>query len=86
MGKTLIIQPVTRIEGHARITIELDDSGNVSDTKVSIMELRGFERFCIGKPVEEMPRITTRICGVCPWSHHLASAKTTDVIFGVDPP
>jgi len=86
MGKTLTIQPVTRIEGHARITIELDDSGNVSDTKVSIMELRGFERFCIGKPVEEMPRITTRICGVCPWSHHLASAKTTDVIFGVDPP
>jgi len=86
MGKTLIIQPVTRIEGHARITIELDDSGNVSDTKVSIMELRGFERFCVGKPVEEMPRITTRICGVCPWSHHLASAKTTDVIFGVDPP
>ncbi len=86
MGKTLIIQPVTRIEGHARITIELDDSGNVSDTKVSIMELRGFERFCVGKPVEEMPRITTRICGVCPWSHHNASAKTTDVIFGVDPP
>jgi F420-non-reducing hydrogenase large subunit len=86
MGKTLTIQPVTRIEGHARITIELDDSGNVSDTKVNIMELRGFERFCIGKPVEEMPRITTRICGVCPWSHHLASAKTTDVIFGVDPP
>jgi len=86
MGKTLIIQPVTRIEGHARITIELDDAGNVSDTKVSIMELRGFERFCVGKPVEEMPRITTRICGVCPWSHHNASAKTTDVIFGVDPP
>ena len=86
MGKTLVIQPVTRIEGHARITIQLDDTGNVSDTKVSIMELRGFERFCIGKPVEEMPRITTRICGVCPWSHHLASAKTTDVIFGVDPP
>ena len=86
MGKTLVIQPVTRIEGHARITIQLDDTGNVSDTKVSIMELRGFERFCIGKPIEEMPRITTRICGVCPWSHHLASAKTTDVIFGVDPP
>ena len=86
MGKTLVIQPVTRIEGHARITIQLDDTGNVSDTQVSIMELRGFEKFCIGKPVEEMPRITTRICGVCPWSHHNASAKTTDAVFGVDPP
>lgn len=86
MGKTLVIQPVTRIEGHARITIQLDDTGNVSDTRVSIMELRGFERFYIGKPVEEMPRIPTRICGVYPRSHHLASAKATDVVFGVDPP
>jgi len=86
MGKTLTIQPVTRIEGHAKITIMLDDAGNVSDTQVNVLELRGFEKFCIGKPVEEMPRITTRICGVCPWSHHLASAKTTDAIFGVDPP
>jgi F420-non-reducing hydrogenase large subunit len=86
MGKTLIIQPVTRIEGHAKITIKLDDAGNVSDTQVNVIELRGFEKFCIGKPVEEMPRITTRICGVCPWSHHLASAKACDAIFGVDPP
>ena len=86
MGKTLTIQPVTRIEGHARITIQLDDAGNVSDTQVNVLELRGFEKFCIGKPVEEMPRITTRICGVCPWSHHNASAKTTDAVFGVDPP
>ena len=86
MGKTLTIQPVTRIEGHAKITIQLDDAGNVSDTQVNVIELRGFERFCIGKPVEEMPRITTRICGVCPWSHHNASAKATDAVFGVDPP
>lgn len=86
MGKTLTIQPVTRIEGHAKITIQLDDAGNVSDTQFSVIELRGFEKFCIGKPVEEMPRITTRICGVCPWSHHNASAKTTDAIFGVDIP
>ncbi|MGB2765302.1 MAG: Ni/Fe hydrogenase subunit alpha [Candidatus Aminicenantaceae bacterium] len=86
MGKTLTIQPVTRIEGHAKITIQLDDAGNVSDTQVNVLELRGFEKFCVGKPVEEMPRITTRICGVCPWSHHNASAKTTDVIFGVEPP
>jgi len=86
MGKTLTIQPVTRIEGHAKIKIELDDAGNVSDTQVNVIELRGFEKFCIGKPVEEMPRITTRICGVCPWSHHNASAKATDAVFGVDPP
>jgi len=86
MGKTLTIQPVTRIEGHAKITIQLDDAGNVSDTQVNVLELRGFEKFCIGKPVEEMPRITTRICGVCPWSHHNASAKATDAVFGVDPP
>jgi F420-non-reducing hydrogenase large subunit len=86
MGKTLTIQPVTRIEGHAKITIQLDDTGNVSDTQVNVLELRGFEKFCIGKPVEELPRITTRICGVCPWSHHNASAKATDAVFGVDPP
>ena len=86
MSKTLTIQPVTRIEGHAKIIIDLDDSGNVSDTKVSVIELRGFEKFCIGKPVEEMPRITTSICGVCPMSHHLAAAKATDAVFGVTPP
>jgi len=85
MGKTLRIQPVTRIEGHAKITIQLDDTGNVSDTQFSVLELRGFEKFCVGKPVEEMPRITTRICGVCPWSHHNASAKATDAVFGVEP-
>ena len=86
MGQTLTIQPVTRIEGHARITIQLDDTGNVSDTQVNVLELRGFEKFCLGKPVEEMPRITTRICGVCPWSHHNASAKACDAVFGVEPP
>lgn len=86
MGKTLVIQPVSRIEGHAKITIQLDDAGNVDDARVNVIELRGFERFCVGKPVEEMPRITTRICGVCPWSHHLASAKATDAVFGVEPP
>lgn len=85
MGKTLTIQPVSRIEGHAKVLIHLDDAGNVSDTQVNVIELRGFEPFCIGKPVEEMPRITTRICGVCPWSHHLASAKATDAVFGVEP-
>ncbi len=86
MSQTLVIQPVSRIEGHAKVTIQLDDTGNVHDTRVNVIELRGFEKFCIGRPVEEMPRITTRICGVCPWSHHLASGKATDAVFGVDPP
>lgn len=85
MGKTLVIQPVSRIEGHAKITIQLDDAGDVADARVNVIELRGFEKFCVGKPVEEMPRITTRICGVCPWSHHLASAKANDAVFGVEP-
>jgi len=86
MGKEIVIQPVTRIEGHAKVTIQLDDSGNVSDTMVHVVELRGFEKFCTGRLVEELPRITTSICGVCPWSHHLASAKACDAVFGVEIP
>ncbi len=86
MGEKIVIQPVTRIEGHAKVTIQLDDGGNVQDTWVNVIELRGFERFCIGKPVEELPRIVTSICGVCPWSHHLASAKACDAVFGVEIP
>ncbi len=86
MGERIVIQPVSRIEGHAKVTIQLDDAGNVADTKVNVVELRGFEKFCIGRPVEELPRIVTSICGVCPWSHHLASAKTNDAVFGVEPP
>ncbi len=86
MGEKIVIQPVTRIEGHAKVVIELDDDGNVKDSRVHVIELRGFERFCIGKPVEELPRIVTSICGVCPWSHHLASAKACDAVFGVQIP
>ncbi|MCL6097542.1 MAG: Ni/Fe hydrogenase subunit alpha [Bacteroidetes bacterium] len=86
MGKRIIIQPVSRIEGHAKVTIQLDDLGNVADTRVNVVELRGFEKFCIGRPVEELPRIVTSICGVCPWSHHLASAKANDAVFGVTIP
>lgn len=86
MGKKIVIQPVSRIEGHAKVIIQLDDYGNVSDARVHVVELRGFERFCIGRPVEELPRIVTSICGVCPWSHHLASAKACDAVFGVDIP
>jgi F420-non-reducing hydrogenase large subunit len=84
--RTITIAPVTRIEGHGKVTINLDDSGNVADTFVNVVELRGFEKFCIGRPVEELPRIVTSICGVCPWSHHLASAKANDAVFGVTPP
>ncbi len=86
MAKTLVIQPVTRIEGHAKITIQLNDAGNVDLARVNVIELRGFEKFCLGRAVEDMPRITPRICGVCPWSHHLAAAKACDAVFGVEPP
>ena len=86
MGKTLTIAPVTRLEGHAKVTINLDDAGNVAETFVNVVELRGFEKFCLGRPAEEMPRIVTSICGVCPWHHHLASAKACDAVFGVVPP
>lgn len=84
--KQVVIQPVTRIEGHAKVTIQLDDQGNVTDSRVNVVELRGFERFCIGRPVEELPRIVCRICGVCPWAHHLASSKACDAVFGVEIP
>ena len=83
MGNVITIQPVTRVEGHARVVIQLDDAGNVSDARFHLMALRGFEKFAEGRPVEEMPRIVTSICGVCPWSHHLASAMATDKLFGV---
>jgi F420-non-reducing hydrogenase large subunit len=86
MGKTLTIAPVSRIEGHAKVTIQLDDAGNVADTFVNVVELRGFEKFCVGRPVEELTRIVTSICGVCPWHHHLASAKANDAVSGVEPP
>lgn len=86
MATNIVIQPVSRIEGHAKIQIQLDDAGNVADTSVNVVELRGFEKFCIGRPVEELPRIVCRICGVCPWAHHMASAKANDAVFGVDIP
>lgn len=86
MGKRINIQPITRIEGHASIEIQLDDDGNVSDARVNMMSLRGFEKFIQGKPAEEVPRIVSRICGICPWMHHLASNKAVDGCFGVTPP
>ena len=85
MGKVINIQPITRIEGHARIAIHLDDAGNVSDAFLHIMSLRGFEKFIEGRPAEEVPRIVNRICGICPWMHHLSSNKAVDGCFGVTP-
>jgi len=83
--KEIVISPVTRLEGHAKIEIFLNDEGNVENAYFQVVELRGFERFCQGRPAEEMPRIVPRICGVCPNPHHMASGKAVDMVFGVEP-
>ncbi|HXF65047.1 MAG TPA: Ni/Fe hydrogenase subunit alpha [Caldilineaceae bacterium] len=83
MSRTITIDPVTRIEGHAKITIHLDESGRVADARFHVTEFRGFEKFCEGRSFWEMPGITARICGICPVSHLLASAKAGDAILGV---
>ena len=80
------IDPITRLEGHGKIDIFLDDAGNVANAYLLIPELRGFEKFAEGRPVEEMARITPRICGVCPEAHHLASAKAADAVYHVEVP
>ena len=80
------IDPITRLEGHGKIEIFLDEEGEVANTYFQIPELRGFERFCVGRPVEEMPLLTNRICGVCPEAHHMAAAKAADAVYKVDPP
>ena len=82
----ITIDPITRLEGHGKIEIFLDEDGDVQNTYFQIPELRGFERFCVGRPVEEMPLLTNRICGVCPEAHHMAAAKAGDAVYGVDPP
>ncbi|MFB3779290.1 MAG: Ni/Fe hydrogenase subunit alpha [Bryobacteraceae bacterium] len=86
MAKTLTIKHVTRIEGHARITIQLDDSGKVASTRFHVTQVRGFEKFVEGRPYYEMPSITARICGICPVSHLLASVKACDAIMAVQLP
>jgi NAD-reducing hydrogenase large subunit len=86
MSKRIVIDPVTRIEGHAKISIFVDDAGNVSDAEFHVVEFRGFEKFCEGRPYGEMPGITPRICGICPVSHLLASAKAGDAIMAVNIP
>ncbi|NLG29041.1 MAG: Ni/Fe hydrogenase subunit alpha, partial [Chloroflexi bacterium] len=84
--KRIVIDPVTRLEGHGKITIFLDDQGDVANAYFQIPEFRGFEAFCEGRPVEEMPRITQRICGVCPTVHHMAAAKAADAVYKVEIP
>lgn len=86
MAKTVVIDPVSRIEGHAKISIFLDDAGQVSDAHFHVTEFRGFEKFCEGRPMWEMAGITARICGICPVSHVMASAKTGDKIQAVKIP
>jgi len=82
--KKITINPVTRVEGHMRVEVFLDDDGSVKDAHVSTVEFRGYEKFCVGRRVEELPRITSTICGTCPVSHHLASAKAGDAVYGVE--
>lgn len=83
MSRRILIDPVTRIEGHAKITVDLDEQGRVHRARFHVVEFRGFEKFCQGRPVWEMPSLTARICGICPVSHLLASAKAGDAILAV---
>ncbi len=86
MSKRITIDPITRLEGHGKIEIFLDDKGNVANAYFQVPELRGFEKFSEGRMCEEMPRITPKICGVCPTTHHMASTKALDDLYKVDPP
>ncbi len=84
--RRISIDPITRLEGHGKIEIFLDKEGDVSNVFLQIPELRGFERFCVGRQAEDMPNLTARICGVCPEAHHMAATKALDDLFNVDPP
>jgi F420-non-reducing hydrogenase large subunit len=84
--KKILIDPITRLEGHGKIAIFLNDAGEVENAYLQVPELRGFERFCIGRKAEDMPLLTSRICGVCPVAHHFAGTKALDAAFNVEPP
>lgn len=86
MPDTIVIDPITRIEGHSKVTIHLDDDGEVTDAQFHVTQFRGFERIVQGRPIHEMPSIMARICGICPVSHLIASSKACDEILGVQPP
>ncbi len=83
MSQTITIDPVTRLEGHGKITIHLNDQGEVEDAHFHVTQVRGFERFCEGRPFYEMPSLMARICGICPVSHLIASAKACEAIMSV---
>ena len=85
MSRKIVIDPVTRVEGHGRVTIHLDDQGKVNRTYFHIVEFRGFERFIQGHPYWEVPVLVQRLCGICPVSHHLAASKAIDQLAGIDP-
>jgi F420-non-reducing hydrogenase large subunit len=84
--KSVVIDPITRLEGHGKIHLFVNDDGSLANCYFQVPELRGFEKFCQGRPVEELARITTRICGVCPDAHHMAAAKAADAVYGVTIP
>ncbi len=84
--KQILIDPITRLEGHGKIHLFVNDDGSLANCYFQVPELRGFEKFCVGRPVEEMCRITTRICGVCPEAHHMAAAKAADAVYGATIP
>jgi NAD-reducing hydrogenase large subunit len=86
MSRQILIQPVTRIEGHAKISIQLDDAGAVESARFHVAEFRGFEKLCEGRPFQEMPGLMARVCGICPTSHILASSKAGDMLLGVEIP
>lgn len=85
MSQKIVIEPVTRVEGHGKVTIQLDEGGRVADAFFHIVEFRGFERFIQGHPYWEVPVLVQRLCGICPVSHHLAAAKAVDQLSGLDP-
>src|SRR5581483_7906188 len=80
---TIVIDPVTRIEGHSKITLHLNAQGRVEDARFHVTQFRGFEKFCEGRPFYEMPSLMARICGICPVSHLIASAKACDALLAV---
>ena len=84
MSRRITIDPITRLEGHGKVEIFLDEQGNVANAYLQIPELRGFEKFCVGRAAEDMPNLTARICGVCPTSHGLAAAYALDEAYGVN--
>ena len=81
MTRRITIDPITRLEGHGKVEILLDEQGNAQHAFLQVPELRGFEQFCVGRPAEEMPQLTAHVCGVCPAAHHLASVRALDALY-----